>query len=173
MRTNAAPLSVLESLRGAVRGVTGDQVLYEVRTLEQLAAASLARQRFMMMVLGIFAALAMVLACIGIYGVLAYLTGQRVPEIGLRMALGASAQDVLGMVMRQSGIMILAGVGVGVAGGVVAARLLQSYVPGVRSIEPATFALMVGVLIAAALVASFVPARRASRVDPMSALRQE
>ena len=104
---------MLESLRGAVRGVTGDQVLYEVRTLEQLAAASLARQRFMMMVLGIFAALAMVLACIGIYGVLAYLTGQRVPEIGLRMALGASAQDVLGMVMRQSGIMILAGVGVG------------------------------------------------------------
>jgi len=173
VRTNAAPLSVLESLRGAVRGVTGDQVLYEVRTLEQLAAASLARQRFMMMVLGIFAALAMVLACIGIYGVLAYLTGQRVPEIGLRMALGASAQDVLRMVMRQSGIMILAGVGVGVAGGVVAARLLQSYVPGVRSIEPATFALMVGVLIAAALVASFVPARRASRVDPMSALRQE
>jgi predicted permease len=173
VRTNAAPLSVLESLRGAVRGVTGDQVLYEVRTLEQLAAASLARQRFMMMVLGIFAALAMVLACIGIYGVLAYLTAQRVPEIGLRMALGASAQDVLGMVMRQSGVMISVGVGVGVAGGVVAARLLQSYVPGVHSIEPATFALMVGVLIVAALVASFVPARRASRVDPMSALRQQ
>ena len=89
------------------------------------------------------------------------------------MALGASARDVLGMVMRQSGVMIFIGVGVGVVGGVVAARLLESYVPGVRSIEPATFALMVAVLIAAALVASFVPARRASRVDPMSALRQE
>ena len=173
VRTNAAPLSVLAPLRDAVRGVTGDQVLYEVRTLEQLAAASLARQRFMMMVLGIFSVLAMVLACIGIYGVLAYLTGQRVPEIGLRMALGASARDVLGMVMRQSGVMIFIGVGVGVVGGVVAARLLESYVPGVRSIEPATFALMVAVLIGAALVASFVPARRASRVDPMSALRQE
>jgi putative ABC transport system permease protein len=173
VRTNSAPLSVLAPLRDAVRGVTGDQVLYDVRTLDQLAAASLARQRFMMMVLGMFSVLAMVLACIGIYGVLAYLTGQRVPEIGLRMALGASARDVLGMVMRQSGVMIFIGVGVGVVGGVVAARLLESYVPGVRSIEPATFALMVAVLIGAALVASFVPARRASRVDPMSALRQE
>ena len=96
----------------------------------------------------------------GVYGVVAYTVGQRASEIGLRMALGASAQDVLGMVMRQSGIMILAGVGVGVAGGVVAARLLQSYVPGVRSIEPATFALMVGVLIAAALVA--VPEKAAA-----------
>jgi putative ABC transport system permease protein len=173
VRTATSPLNLLAPLRAAIRGVTGDQVLYEVRTLDQLAADSLARQRFLMLVLGIFAALAMVLACIGIYGVLAYLTSQRVPEIGLRMALGANALDVLRMVMRQSGIMIGAGVGVGVAGGLVAARLLQSYVPGVRSMEPGIFALMVLVLIMAALLASFVPARRASRVDPMSALRQE
>jgi predicted permease len=172
-RTTASPLNLLAPLRTAIRGVTGDQVLYEVRTLDQLAADSLARQRFLMLLLGIFAALAMLLACIGIYGVLAYLTSQRVPEIGLRMALGANALDVLRMVMRQSGIMIGAGVGVGAVGGLVAARLLQIYVPGVRSMEPTIFALMVLVLIAAALLASFVPARRASRVDPMSALRQE
>jgi ABC-type antimicrobial peptide transport system permease subunit len=114
-----------------------------------------------------------VLACIGIYGVLAYLTGQRIPEIGLRIALGASASDVLQMVMRQSVAMISAGVAVGMVGAALAARLLESFIPGVRSIEPLTCALMVAVLVAAALFASFVPARHASRVDPIRALREE
>ncbi len=173
VRTGMPPLGLVASLRHELRGATGDQVVYQVRTLEQLASNSIAQQRFLLLLFSVFAGLALLLACIGIYGVLAYLTSQRVPEIGLRMALGATARNVMGMVLRQSLGMILAGVGVGVAGAFIAARLLKSSVAGVRSIEPLTFALMICVLVAAALFASFVPARRASRVDPMSALRQE
>jgi len=117
--------------------------------------------------------LALLLACIGIYGVLAYLTSQRVPEIGVRMALGASGREVMWMVMRQSLIMIFVGVGVGVSAGLAASRVLERLVEGMRQTEPSTFAIMVSVLVVAALFASFVPARRASRVDPMRALRQE
>jgi ABC-type antimicrobial peptide transport system permease subunit len=173
IRTSVAPLSVVDPLRRAVRGVTGDQVIYEVRTMEQLASASLARQRFLLMLFGIFAGLALLLACIGIYGVLAYVTSQRVPEIGLRMALGATARDVVRLVLGQSLRMIFVGVGIGLATAFAAARLLEKLVPGVRSTEPSTFAVMISVLVAAGLFASFLPARRASRVDPMTALRQE
>jgi ABC-type antimicrobial peptide transport system permease subunit len=173
IRTSVAPLSVVEPLRRAVRGATGDQVIYEVRTMEQLASGSLARQRFLLMLFGIFAGLALLLACIGIYGVLAYVTSQRVPEIGLRMALGATAPDVMRLVLGQSLRMIFAGVGVGVATAFAAARLLEKLVAGVRSTEPSTFAIMISVLVVAALFASFIPARRASRVDPMTALRQD
>jgi predicted permease len=173
IRTGNDPLSVVAPLRRAVRGATNDQVIYEVRTMEQLASSSLSRQRFLLMLFGIFAGLALLLACIGIYGVLAYVTSQRVPEIGLRMALGASSREVLRMVLGQSLQMILIGVGVGLASAFAAARLLEKLVAGVRSTDPSTFVIMVSVLVAAALFASFVPARRASRIDPMSALRQE
>jgi predicted permease len=173
VRTSVEPLSLLEPLRREVRGATGDQVLYEVRTMEQLAGASLARQRFLMLLFGIFAGLALLLACIGIYGVLAYLTSQRVPEIGVRMAVGAGSRDVIRLVLRQSLGMILAGVVAGALGAVAAGRLLERLVAGMRPAEPLTFAAMVSVLVVAALIASFLPARRASQVDPMTALRQE
>jgi predicted permease len=173
VRTGIDPLSVVDPLRRAVRGVTGDQVIYEVRTMQQLASGSLARQRFLLMLFGIFAGLALLLACIGIYGVLAYVTSQRVPEIGRRMALGASAGNVMRLVLGQSLKMIFVGVGVGLATAFAAARLLEKLVAGVRSTEPLTFASMISVLVAAALFASFLPARRASRLDPVHALRQE
>jgi ABC-type antimicrobial peptide transport system permease subunit len=173
VRTSIDPLSVVAPLRRAVRGVTGDQVIYEVRTMEQLAGSSLARQRFLLMLFGIFAGLALLLACIGIYGVLAYVTSQRVPEIGLRMALGASARDIMRLVLGQSLRMIFVGVGVGLATAFAAARVLEKLVAGVRSTDPSTFAIMISVLVAAALFASFLPARRASRVDPINALRQD
>jgi predicted permease len=115
VRTNVAPLSEVESLRRELRGVAGDQVLYEVHTMEQLASDSLARQRFLLLLFGVFAGLALVLACIGIYGVLAYLTGQRVPEIGIRMALGARPNSVIWLVLRQSLGMILVGIALGTA----------------------------------------------------------
>jgi predicted permease len=173
VKTNIPPLNVVESLRREVRGASGDQVLYEVRTMEQLATATLARQRFLLLLFGIFAALALLLACVGIYGVLAYLTSQRIPEFGIRMALGATARNVMGLVLRQSVGMIAVGLIAGIVAAFGAARLLEHLVPGVRSTEPLAFATMVLILVIAALLASFIPARRASRVDPMKALREE
>jgi predicted permease len=173
VRTRGEPLSIVEPLRNEIRGVTGDQVIYEVRTLEELAGATLARQRFLVLLFGMFAALALVLACVGIYGVLAYLTGQRVPEIGVRMALGANTRGVIWLVLRQSLVMILVGIAVGSFAAIAAGRLLQRVVEGMQPTEPFTFFIMTGTLVVAALFASLVPAHRASRVDPIRALHQE
>jgi putative ABC transport system permease protein len=173
VRTGVAPLSVVESLKLALRGAGSDQVLYRVSTMEQLARDSLAMQRFLVLLFGVFAGLALVLACIGIYGVLSYLTGRRVPEIGVRMAMGASVGDVIGLVLRQSLAMIGVGVVVGLGAAIGTEQLLQKLVEGMQPTELTTFGVMVAVLVAAALVASFVPARRASRVDPVRALREE
>ncbi len=173
IRTNVDPLSIVEPLRRELRGATGDEVFYETATLEQLAAASLDRQRFLAVLFGVFAGSGLLLACIGIYGVLAYLTSQRVPEMGLRMALGASAQHVVRLVLRESLAMIFAGVGVGILGALAGARLLQRLVEGMRPMDALTLAIMIAILFVAALVASYLPARRASRIDPMIALRME
>jgi predicted permease len=173
VRTSLPPLSMVDSLRRAVRGSSNDQVLYQVRTMEQLASDSVARQRFLMLLFAVFAGLALLLACIGIYGVLAYLTSQRVPEIGVRIALGASSGEVMWMVLRQSLGMVFAGVVVGTLAAVAAARLLLRLVEGMQSSELTTFAVMIPVLVLAALLASYIPARRASRIDPVRALRQE
>ena len=173
VRTTVPTSTVLEPLRRALRGGTGDQVLYQVRTMEQLAANTIARQRFLLLLFGLSAGLALLLACLGIYGVLAYLTSQRVPEIGVRMALGASARDVMRLVLGQSAGMIAGGVAAGTLGAIAAARVLRGFVDGVSGVDPSTFATMVAVLVGAALLASAVPARRASRVDATIALRQE
>jgi predicted permease len=173
VRTTVPPLTVVEPLRRQIRGVANDQVLYQVRTLEQLAGSSVARQRFLAVLFGIFAGLALLLACIGIYGVLAYLTGQRVPEIGVRMALGASSREVLWMVLRQSLSMILVGAAVGAAASLAAGKVMQRLVDGMQPAGAATFAITISVLLAASLFASFLPARRASRIEPLRALRQE
>ena len=173
IRTSVPPMTVLDSLRRQVRGATGDQVVYEVNTLEHLTSDSISQQRFLLVLFGVFAALALALASIGIYGVLAYLTSQRVPEIGVRMALGATARNVVGLVLKQSLTMVLVGVVIGIAGAVAAARVLLQIVPGMSGMQPMTFVLMTAILIAAAVLASFVPARRASRIDPIKALRQE
>jgi ABC-type antimicrobial peptide transport system permease subunit len=160
-------------LRRAVRGATNDQVLYEVQTMEQLASDSLARQRFLLLLFGLFAGVALLLASIGIYGVLAYLISQRVPEIGVRMALGATAHDVVRLVLRQSLGMISLGIALGTCAALAAGHLLERLVEGMQPTEASSFALTIPILVTAALIASFVPARRASRVDPMKALRQD
>ena len=170
IHTSMPPQSVAAPVRQALRG---DEILYEINTMDDLARDSLGRQRFLLVLFGIFAGLALMLACIGIYGVLAYLTRQRVPEIGVRMALGASSGDVLRMVLRQSLIMIIAGIVLGIGGAIAAARVLQRLVDGVRPTGPATYVAMLALLFAAALLASFVPARRASLIDPLKALRQD
>jgi predicted permease len=173
VRTDISPLSVVRPLQRAVRGDAGDQALYEVRTMEQLANGSLARQRFLLLLFSIFAGLALLLACIGLYGVLAYLTNQRVPEFGVRIALGANGRDVIWLVLRQSLKMIFVGIGFGIPAALGAGRLLEHLVAGVRSVDPLMMVMVISVLVVAALFASFLPARRASHVDPIIALRQE
>jgi putative ABC transport system permease protein len=173
VRTRTPPQRLLERLRFELRGAAGDQVLYEPRTMEQLVGASLDRQRFLLTLFGTFAGMALLLASIGIYGVLAYLTGQRAPEIGVRMAVGATAGDIMRLVLRHCLQMVLPGLGAGVIAALAAGRVFQHLVQGMQPVRAATFAIVIALLLAAALAAGFVPARRASRVDPVSALRQE
>jgi predicted permease len=173
VRTSVDPLSVVQALRQAVRGANNDQVIYELNTMEGLLSDSLSEQRFLLLLFGVFAGLALLLASIGIYGVLAYLTSQRVPEIGVRMALGARAWDVVWLVLQGSLGMIFVGVVLGSGAALGAGRLLERLVAGMQPQGVETFAVMIPVLVAAAMIASFVPALRASRVDPVKALRQE
>lgn len=172
VRTEVPPLSIVSSLRNELKGDTNDQVLYEVRTMEQLASDSLAQQRFLLALFTVFAAVALILACVGIYGVLSYLTSQRVPEMGLRIALGASPVSVQWLVLRQSLAMILLGVLLGATAALATARVLIHSVQGMRP-EPSAFAVVIPVLILAALFASWLPALRASRIDPIVALRHD
>jgi ABC-type antimicrobial peptide transport system permease subunit len=134
-------------------------------------SASLARQRFLVLLFAIFGGLAMLLASVGIYGVLAYLTAQRAPEFGVRVALGSTAAGVIRLVLRQSAALIAAGVATGAGAAWAGGRLLERFVEGTRPTAPATFVIMTGVLAVAALSASVLPARRASQVDAMRALK--
>jgi predicted permease len=173
VRTDVAPLNISEVLQGKMRSVAGTPVMYDIRTMEQLASASLVRERFLVLLFSVFAGLALLLACVGVYGVMAYLTSQRIPEIGVRMALGANPSNILQLVLKQSLGMVLIGAGLGVLAALAAGRLLLHLVDGMRPTEPLTVAAMVTLLIAAALLASFVPARRASRLNAVQALRGE
>jgi putative ABC transport system permease protein len=173
VRTKTDPLNVIRPLQFELRGAATDQVLYEVRTMEQLAGASLARHRFLLFLFGVFAGIALILASSGLYGVLAYLTAQRVPEIGVRMALGATVHEVITMVLRQGAQMAIGGVSLGIVAALAAGRVLQRFVHGMAPVQVATFAVMITFLLAAAVVAGLVPALRASRIDPVRALRQE
>src|SRR5262249_4024419 len=137
-RTTIPPLELVEPLRRELRGAGGDQALYQVRTMEQLVDGSLARQRFLVLLFGTFGASALLLACVGVYGVFAYLTSQRSAEIGVRMALGATARDVVRLVLRQSATLIVIGAAAGLCGALAAARLLQRFVEGMRPADPAT-----------------------------------
>jgi len=173
IRTEVPPLNAVEALKRQARGATGDQSLYEIRTMEQLASASLAQQRFLLLLFALFSGLALLLACVGIYSVIAHLTRERVPEFGVRMALGASSADIVRLVLRESLSIIFAGVGIGIVISVATERVLQRLVPGAQAPLNSTFALVVPVLIALGLLASYVPARRAPKVDPMVALRYQ
>ena len=173
VRTENAPLGIVEPLRREIRTTARDQVLTEIRTMDQLAEATLARHRFLLVLIGAFAGTALLLACIGIYGVLAFLSRQRVPEFGVRMALGADARDILRLVLRQSVGMIAAGVTIGSLLAYATERLLERWVSGVQLGDPVPFVSMVAILIGAALAASLAPARKASRTSPVTALRQE
>jgi predicted permease len=173
VRTNVPPLNTVDALQREIRGAMGDQSLYELRTMEQLASASLDQQRFLLFLFGIYSAVALLLACVGIYGVIAYLMSQRVPEIGVRMAMGAKPSDIIRMVLRQSFVIVLVGIGVGFLASFGTGRILQNLVPGLQPSQAAIFVVVLPLLLAAALVASYIPARRAAKVEPMVALRNE
>ncbi|HEX4164969.1 MAG TPA: ABC transporter permease [Bryobacteraceae bacterium] len=175
-RTSLNPAAVLPPIKSAVYGAGGDQPVYNVRTMRDLVSGSMARQRFPMILLVAFAVLALLLATIGIYGVISYSTAQRVPEIGIRMALGAARWDVLQMLIGQGMRLALMGVAIGAVAAIALTRVLSSFshlLYGVRATDPLTFAAVSGCLIAAVLLACYIPARRASQLDPMAALRHD
>ena len=173
VRTRVPPETVIDSVRRAIRGVEPSATVFGVVTMERRMADRTARPRFVSWLMGVFAGLALLLSAIGVYGVLAQHVARRTQEIGLRMALGASAGDILRLVLRRG----LGLVGVGLAiGGVLAlvmTRLIQTLLFGVSQTDPVTFAGVIGTLGAVALVATWVPARRAMRVDPLVALRRD
>jgi predicted permease len=172
-RTQAAPELEMSPIRQALQKVNAQIVTYDIRTLDEIITRSLAARRFSMILLGIFAALALVLSCVGIYGVISYLVGQRTHEIGIRMALGAQRRDVLRLILGQGAKMALIGVAVGVAGSLALTRLMSKLLFGVSVYDPITFLAVAALLILVALAACYIPARRAMRVDPMVALRYE
>jgi ABC-type antimicrobial peptide transport system permease subunit len=149
------------------------EVIYSVETMNEVISNSFAARRLSMILLGVFAGLALALSCVGIYGVISYLVGERTHEIGVRMALGARRSDVLRLVLGQGAKMAGIGVGLGMAFALGLTRLMSSQIFGVTAHDPLTFAGVAFVLIAVALAACYVPARRAMRVDPIVALRYE
>jgi putative ABC transport system permease protein len=173
VRTAGPPLSLVPSIRAVLRELDSDLALSQIRTVESALADAVATRRFVMLLLAAFAVLAVTLAAIGIYGVLAYLIGQRTRELGIRMALGANPAAVIGLVFRQSLRHVLPGLALGVAGALALTRLLRSELFGVKPADPVTFVAVVLLLLATALLATWVPARRAVRVDPLEALREE
>jgi len=141
--------------------------------MDQVLSRSLALRSFMMMLLSIFGALALVLAAVGIYGVIAFAVSQRTREIGVRMALGARPADVLRMVLREGMTLVAAGVALGIVASLMLTRLLEGMVYGVKVRDPLIFAVVNLLLVAVSLAACYIPARRATRVDPLEALRYE
>ncbi len=173
LRTQGDPSAVMGPVRQAVSQLNPDYVVYAVSTMNGIVANTLAARRTSMVLLALFAALALILACIGIYGVIAYVVGQRTHEIGVRMALGAERGHVLRLILAQGLGMALAGVALGLVLAVSLTRLMSSQLYGVSARDPLTFAGVALVLIAVALFACWIPARRATRVDPIIALRYE
>ncbi|HTC42189.1 MAG TPA: ABC transporter permease [Candidatus Acidoferrales bacterium] len=173
MRTSYAQTDVAASLRRALQTVSSDSVVYGVESMNGIISDSLATKRFAMVLLGVFAVLAIVLSSIGIYGVISYLVSQRTHEIGIRMALGAERSTVVTMVLRQAGQMAVLGLVAGLLAAVLLGRLMASTLFGVSFYDALTFSTVAAILLAVALAACWIPARRAARVDPMVALRHE
>src|SRR5439155_1452987 len=173
VRTAGNPSAVIPSVREQVQSIDRNLAFIAVNTIGELLDQGLWAPRMGAMLLGVFGLLALLLATVGIYGVLSYSVSQRTQEVGIRMALGATSRTVLGLVVGQGMLLVAIGVGIGLAGSLGLARLLASLLFGVKTSDPATFAVVSLVLAVAAFVATYIPARRATKVEPMVALRYE
>ena len=173
LKTGVDPLTLTNSVKRSMLDVDSSLPITNVQTLEEIVALSLKQDRFNTLVLGLFASIGLILALIGIYGVVSYSVTERTPEIGIRLALGASAGDVLRLIVFQGMLPAMFGVAIGIGGAFGLTRLLASFLYGVTATDPLTFGATSVLLIIVALVACLVPARRATRVDPMIALRYE
>jgi len=173
LRTDVAPLTVTQSVREQVRSLDRDLPVFGERTMSQVAAESVSRRRFAMQLVGLFGILALLLAAVGIYGVIAYSVTQRTREIGIRVALGASRSAILRWVLKQGMVLTIAGVVIGLVGALALTRLLRSLLFGVGPTDLVTYGALAVLLTIVALIACYVPARRATKVDPLIALRYE
>ena len=173
VRTRNDPALLAESIRREVRAVDPNEPVFSVRTMDAVVASAMAERRFTMVLLALFATTALALSAIGIYGVMAYFVTQRTHEIGIRMALGATRRDVVGMVLHQGVRLAAAGVVAGVIGALLATRAISALLFNVGPRDPWTIVALSATLTAVALLACYIPARRATRVDPIRALRYE
>jgi putative ABC transport system permease protein len=173
VRTTSDPASFAPVIEREVRAMDKDQPVSDVRTMDQWVSRTLSQARFSSTLLMTFAALALMLAAIGIYGVMSYAVSQRTSEIGIRLALGAESHDILNMIVGNAARLAGVGLAIGVALALALNRTLTSLLYETAGTDPATFAAVIGVLATVALVASYVPARRASRIPPVEALRYQ
>jgi putative ABC transport system permease protein len=173
LRTQGDPRTEISSLRSAIHDLDPNQPVEKIRTMQENISSSVTEPRFRTVLLGIFAMSALLLSVIGLYGLMAYSVSQRVHEIGIRMTLGAQKRDVMWMIVGQGMLLTLLGVGIGSAAAVLLTKLLARFLYGVSATDPVTFAAVSLVLLVVALLACYLPARRATKVDPMIALRYE
>jgi putative ABC transport system permease protein len=173
VRTDVDPARLMRSVRSLIGRVDANVGIDAMLPMEQLVASSITRQRFYAAVMGVFAAIAMLLSAVGIYGVLAYAVGQRTREFGVRTALGATRREVLAMVLRQGLRLTSVGIGIGLAGAIALTRYMEGMLYGVTPLDRQTYVAVVALFAAVTSLASYLPARRATRIDPMTALRYE
>jgi ABC-type antimicrobial peptide transport system permease subunit len=172
-RTSVAPMSLVPAIRAQVGGLDPDEPIYDVRTMDELVKRGMAQPRFQMILLGSFAAMALLLTLVGLYGVMSWSVARRTREIGVRMALGAPRPRVLRMVVGEALLLLAIGIGIGVAGSLAGARLLSALLFGVDPRSPQVLAVVCVLMILAGTLAALIPAWRAATIEPVEALRTE